>query len=96
MSKGREAALTVAFVDGSCARYRAVFTYVRHIEQFTQLELGLLAETKRKSLMRMRTRPRSLLLHSSADSPFSLPTCSAHEQSRITCGEEVNWALSSS
>jgi SRSO17 transposase len=53
MTKGREAAQTVAFVDDYCARYRSVFANVRHFEQFTQLELGLLAETKRKSLPRL-------------------------------------------
>jgi SRSO17 transposase len=53
MTKVREAARTVAFVDDYCARYRAVFTNVRHFEEFTQLQLGLLAETKRKSLPRL-------------------------------------------
>jgi SRSO17 transposase len=49
----REAAHTVAFVDDYCAHYRAIFANVRHFEQFTQLQLGLLAETKRKSLPRL-------------------------------------------
>jgi SRSO17 transposase len=53
MTKAREAAQTVAFVDDYCARYRSVFANVRQFEQFTQLELGLLAETKRKSLPRL-------------------------------------------
>jgi SRSO17 transposase len=53
MTRGREAAQTVAFVDDYCAHYRSVFANVRHFEQFTQLELGLLAETKRKSLPRL-------------------------------------------
>jgi len=43
----------VAFVDDSCAHYRAVFPNVRQFEQFTHRELGLVAETKRKSLPRL-------------------------------------------
>jgi SRSO17 transposase len=43
----------VACIDAYCAHYRAVFHNVRHFEQFTQLELGMLAETKRKSLPRL-------------------------------------------
>lgn len=53
MTKPREPRHTVVFVDDYCAHYRAVFQHVRHFEQFTQLELGLLAETKRKSLPRL-------------------------------------------
>jgi SRSO17 transposase len=53
MTKARTPATTVAFVDDYCAHYRSVFANVRHFEQFTQLELGLLAETKRKSLPRL-------------------------------------------
>ena len=53
MTKPREPAPTVAFIDDYCAHYRAVFPNVRQFEQFTQLELGLLAETKRKSLPRL-------------------------------------------
>ena len=44
---------TVAFIDEYCAHYRSVFHNVRHFEQFTQLILGLVAETKRKSLPRL-------------------------------------------
>jgi len=43
----------VDFVDDSCAHYRAVFPNVRQVEQFTRLEIGLVAETKRKSLPRL-------------------------------------------
>ena len=43
----------MAFVDDSCAHYRAVFPNVRQFEQFTHRELGLVAETKRKSLPRL-------------------------------------------
>lgn len=53
LTKVREAAQTVAFVDEYCAHYRALFANVRHFEQFTALHLGLLAETKRKSLPRL-------------------------------------------
>lgn len=53
MTKVREATHTVAFVDDYCAHYRALFANVRHFEQFTALHLGLLAETKRKSLPRL-------------------------------------------
>ena len=53
MTKPREPAPTVAFVDDYCAHYRTVFPNVRHFEQFSRLELGLLAETKRKSLPRL-------------------------------------------
>ena len=50
MSKTRPATPTVAFIDQYCAPYRGLFHNVRHFEQFTALHLGLLAETRRKSL----------------------------------------------
>src|SRR5260370_1448414 len=53
MTRIREATHTVACIDAYCAHYRSVFHNVRHFEQFTQLELGMLAETKRKSLPRL-------------------------------------------
>jgi SRSO17 transposase len=53
MSKVRPATPTVAFIDQYCARYRDLFHNVRHFEQFTALHLGLLAETRRKSLPRL-------------------------------------------
>ena len=53
MTKPREPAPTVAFVDDSCTPYRAVFPTVRQFEQVTRLALGLVAETKRKSLPRL-------------------------------------------
>ncbi len=53
MSKVREASHTVAFIDDYCAHYRGLFANVRHFEQFCALHVGLLAETKRKSLPRM-------------------------------------------
>ena len=43
----------VALIDTCCARFRPVFHNVRHFEQFTQLLLSLVAETKRKSLPRL-------------------------------------------
>jgi SRSO17 transposase len=53
MSRTRPATPTVAFIDQYCARYRDLFHNVRHFEQFTALHLGLLAETRRKSLPRL-------------------------------------------
>jgi SRSO17 transposase len=53
MTHAREPVPTVAFIDDYCAHYRAVFPNVRQFEQFTRLELGLVAETKRKSLPRL-------------------------------------------
>lgn len=59
MTKPREPAHTVAFVDDYCAHYRTVFPNVRQFEQFTHLELGLVAETKRKSLPRLAQTTRA-------------------------------------
>jgi hypothetical protein len=59
MTKARESTPTVAFVDDYCAHYRSVFPNVRQFEQFTRLELGLLAETKRKSLPRLAQTTKS-------------------------------------
>ena len=53
MSKTRPATPTVAFIDEYGARYRDLFYNVRHFEQFTALHLGLLAETRRKTLPRL-------------------------------------------
>ena len=53
MSKTRPATPTVAFIDQYCAQYRSLFRNVRHFEQFTALHLGLLAETRHKSLPRL-------------------------------------------
>jgi SRSO17 transposase len=53
MTKAREPAPTVACIDDYCAHYQPVFPNVRQFEQFTRLELGLVAETKRKSLPRL-------------------------------------------
>src|SRR5262249_22538291 len=53
MTKVREAAHMVAFVDEYCNHYRALFANVRYCEQFSALHVGLLAETKRKSLPRL-------------------------------------------
>src|SRR5260221_8749498 len=53
MTRVRPATPTVAFIDQYCAPYRALFHNVRHFEQFTALHLGLLAETRRKSLPRL-------------------------------------------
>jgi SRSO17 transposase len=53
MSKTRPATPTVGFIDQYCAPYRSLFHNVRHFEPFTALHLGLLAETRRKSLPRL-------------------------------------------
>jgi hypothetical protein len=53
MTRVRPAHHTVALIDTCCARFRPVFHNVRHFEQFTQLLLSLVAETKRKSLPRL-------------------------------------------
>jgi SRSO17 transposase len=53
MSKTRPATPTVGFIDQYCARYRDLFHNVRHFEEFIALHLGLLAETRRKSLPRL-------------------------------------------
>jgi SRSO17 transposase len=53
MTKPRQPAPTVAFVDDYCVHYHSVFPNVRQFEQFTRRELGLVAETKRNSLPRL-------------------------------------------
>jgi SRSO17 transposase len=50
MTRVRPATPTVAFIDQYCAHFRGLFHNVRHFEQFCALHLGLLAETRRKSL----------------------------------------------
>src|SRR5258707_8842205 len=53
MTRVRPATPTVAFIDQDCAPYRGLFQNVRHFEQLTALHLGLLAQTRRKSLPRL-------------------------------------------
>jgi SRSO17 transposase len=53
MTRVRPATPTVAFIDQYCAQFRSLFHNVRHFEQFTALHLGLLAETRRKTLPRL-------------------------------------------
>jgi SRSO17 transposase len=53
MTRTRPATPTVAFIDQYCAQYRGLFHNVRHFEQFTALHLGLLAETRHKSVPRL-------------------------------------------
>jgi SRSO17 transposase len=53
MSRIRPATPTVAFIDEYCAQYRSLFSNVRHFEHFTALHVGLLAETRHKSLPRL-------------------------------------------
>ena len=50
MTRIRAATHTVGCIDDYCAHYRAVFHNVRHFEQFTQLELGMLAENQAQVL----------------------------------------------
>jgi hypothetical protein len=50
MSKTRPATPTVAFIDEYCARERDLFHTVRRFEQFTALQLGFWAETRRTTL----------------------------------------------
>jgi SRSO17 transposase len=53
MTRVRPATPTVAFIDQYCAQFRGLCHNVRHFEQFTALHLGLLAETRHKSLPRL-------------------------------------------
>jgi SRSO17 transposase len=55
MTRVRPATPTVAVMDQYCAHYRGLFHNVRHCEPFTALHLGVLAETRRKSLPRLGT-----------------------------------------
>jgi len=57
MTKPREPSPTVAFVDDSCAHYRAVFPNVRQCEQFTHLELGLVAGSRDQTPVAAAPRP---------------------------------------
>ncbi len=53
MTRVRSATPTVALIDPYCAQERALFRNIPHVEPFTALHLGLLAETRRKSLPRL-------------------------------------------
>ncbi len=102
MTKPREPTPTVAFVDTYCAPYRAVFPHVRQFEQFTHLELGLVAETKRKSLPRLaqatKTDPQAFH-HFLAKADWSVEAVRAHrleltrhalrERPFILCSDET-------
>jgi SRSO17 transposase len=50
MTRTRAASPTVAFIDQDCAHYRSLVKNVRHCEHFTAVHLGLLAQTRPKSL----------------------------------------------
>jgi SRSO17 transposase len=81
MTKPREPTPTVAFVDDYCAHYRAVFPNVRQYEQFTHLALGLVAETKRKSLPRLGQTTKAdpqALHHFLAQADWSVEAVRAH------------------
>ena len=64
MTKAGEPGHTEAVIDDYCVHYRSVIPNVRQFEQFTRLELGLVAENKRKSLPRLaqtaKADPRTL------------------------------------
>jgi len=64
MTRVRPATPTVAYIDEYCAHYRSLFANVRHFEHFTALHLGLLAETRRKTLPQLgktvHTDPQAL------------------------------------
>ena len=53
MSRTRPATPTVAFSDQYCAPFRALLHNVGHFEHVTALHLGLLAQTRRKTLPRL-------------------------------------------
>src|SRR5260221_11736346 len=53
MPSVRPAPPSVAFIHQYCAQTRPLSKNVRHYEQFTALHLGLLAETRHKSLPRL-------------------------------------------
>src|SRR5260221_2454906 len=55
MTRVRPATPTVAFIDKYCAKYRSLSHNVGHCEHFTAWPLGLLAETRHKSLPRLGT-----------------------------------------
>jgi len=50
MTRTRPATPTVACIDQYCAHYRSLVKNVRHCEHLTAVHLGLLAETRHKSL----------------------------------------------
>lgn len=58
MTKAREPGHTVAFIDDYCSHYRPVFPHVRQFEQFTRLELGLVARSPRPSANPCHDAPR--------------------------------------
>jgi SRSO17 transposase len=81
MTKAREPAPTVAFIDDYCTHYRSVFPNVRQVEQFTRLEVGLVAETKRKSLPRLAQSAKAApqaFHHFLAEAEWSVGQLRAH------------------
>ena len=80
MTKPRQPAPTVAFVDDSGVHYHSVFPTVRQVEQFTRLELGVVAETKRNSLPRLAQATKAdpqAFHHCLAKAEWSLETVHA-------------------
>ena len=84
MTRIRAATHTVGCIDDYCTHYRSVFHNVRRVEQFTQLELGMLAETKRKSLPRLaktvQSHHRSRPVFASADQKEGMRAFLAKQQ----------------
>ena len=68
----------MAFIDQYCEQYRSLFKNVRHFEQFTALHVGLLAETRHKSLPQLgktvHTNPQALH-HFLAKADWSVERC---------------------
>lgn len=50
MTQARAATPTVTFIDEYCQLYQEVFPDVRSFEHFKQIQIGMLAEIKRKTL----------------------------------------------
>ena len=80
MTRTRPATPTVAFIDQYCAHYRSLFHNVRHFDQFTSLHMGLLAETRHKSLPQLgktvQANPQALH-HFLAKADWSVEDCRA-------------------
>jgi DDE superfamily endonuclease len=51
MTEARSTTPTVTFVDEYCQRYQDLFPDVRSFEHFKQIQVGMLSEIKRKTLL---------------------------------------------
>jgi SRSO17 transposase len=76
MVEPRPAKPTVKFVDEYCQWYQALFVEVRSFEAFNQLHIGLISESKRKSLPAIATvaslNNAQSLHHFLTESPWQL------------------------